>query len=280
METKETEMSMEPAPQRHLAPIQFTREQIELIKRTIAKDHTDDELALFLNFCKAKHLDPFAREIYSIKRKDKATIQMGIDGLRARGEDTGNYAGQETFWCGEKGKWTDVWLAKEPPLAAKVSVYRKDTDRPFTGIAKWSEYKPAEDFMWQKMPANQLAKCAEALALRKAFPRTLGGIYVVEELQAEDRKELPPMPQRTPPKPPVPIGEESQVDDENDSVEDPPAFNPKISAISIRLKGARKTVAKFDQPCKFCQTMITTGTDMLYIGDGTDKGRYCASHAA
>lgn len=255
-----------------LREITFTREQIDLIKRTIAKDHTDDELALFLNFCKAKRLDPFAREIYSIKRKDKATIQMGIDGLRARGEDTGKYAGQETFWCGPTGEWVDVWISKDPPMAAKVAVYRKDTNRPFTGIAKWSEYKPAEDFMWQKMPANQLAKCAEALALRKAFPRTLGGIYVAEEMAGGDHQDLPPMPQRISEK--EAVVKVQAVEDQSQD-EPQPKEHPDVD-----LSKAKRIVSKFEAPCLICEEIIPAGADILYIFDGPDKGRYHVAHKA
>jgi hypothetical protein len=55
----------------------------------------------------------------------------------------------------------------------------------FTATAKWSEYYPGDrqGMMWQKMPENMLGKCAEAKALRKAFPAVMGGLYVAEEMQ-------------------------------------------------------------------------------------------------
>ncbi len=264
--------------------VKFTQEQKELIKRTIAVGHTDDELALFLNFCMAKRLDPFAREIYSIKRDGKASIQMGIDGLRARGEDTGHYAGQETLWCGADGVWVDVWLSDQPPAAAKVLVFRKDTDRPFVGIAKWDEYKPGADFMWKKMPSNQLAKCAEALALRKAFPRTLGGIYVMEELQAANSPSLPPMPKRRSEKAAEIVDEKTgEIQDEaTDSLEDPPpaqtptAPRPLAKVKRIDLANAVSMKAKFTAPCKFCGKPAEEGTQIMYVREGADKGGYHA----
>lgn len=164
--------------------VSLSVEDIALLKATVCKDHTDDEVKLFARYCEAKGLDPFGREIYSIKRQGKPTFQMGIDGLRAKAEESGEYDGQETEWCGEDGVWKDIWISGLPPYAARVKINRKGCEKPFVGIALWTEYKPAtDDWMWKKMPSSQLAKCAEAIGFRKAFPRKLGGIYSAEEMQ-------------------------------------------------------------------------------------------------
>lgn len=164
--------------------IALSQESVDLLQKTICKDHTPDEVMLFVQYCQAKNLDPFGREVYSVKRGGKLTFQMGIDGLRGKAEETSEYNGQETAWCDTDGKWVDVWTSTMPPFAARVAVYRKGVDKAFVGIALWTEYKPADnDFIWKKMPSNQLAKCAEAIALRKAFPRNLGGLYASEEME-------------------------------------------------------------------------------------------------
>jgi len=171
----------------------------DLLKRTICNGANDAELELFVAVCNRMGLDPFARQISAVFRYDKdagrkvMTIQTNIDGYRLVAERSGKYDGQEgPHWCGDDGEWREVWLdEKNPPKAARVMVYKKDVSRPLVGVARWSSY--AQTFkdgnpmaMWAKMPDVMLAKCAEALALRKAFPNDLHGVYTSEEMQQVD----------------------------------------------------------------------------------------------
>ena len=163
----------------------MTSDQVDLVKRTIARGASNDELQLFLHQCKRTGLDPFSRQIYWIKRGNSGTTQVSIDGFRVIAARSGELDGQECHWCGEDGDWKDVWLSKSAPAACRVLVYRKGCSKPFSGVANFAAYSAGGN-MWGKMPATMLAKCAESLALRKAFPQELSGLYTSEEMdQAE-----------------------------------------------------------------------------------------------
>lgn len=161
------------------AELNFDRDTVELIKKTVAVGANDNELKLFLYQSQRTGLDPLARQIYFVKRGTKITIQTSIDGFRVVAERSGNYAGQDEPKFEEGTPF---------PKKCTVTVYKFDkegTRYPAAyGVAYWEEYVPpaGQDFMWKKMPHTMLSKVAEALALRKAFPQDLSGLYTDEEM--------------------------------------------------------------------------------------------------
>jgi phage recombination protein Bet len=181
-----------------LGRIVITEAQVDIIKTTIAKGASNDELKLFFYECRRRGVHPMDRLIHFLIRGDdergnrKVTFQASIDFLRGQAEETGEYRGQDVPEFGPTVEGTKF------PSWAKVTVRRFDKDTgevyPISAIAYWDEYCPASEkmrFMWNKMPHSQLAKCAEALALRKAFPKKIASLYSFEEMEQADMIEAP-----------------------------------------------------------------------------------------
>lgn len=187
----------------------LTPERLELLKRTIAQGTTDDEFALFVEICKRRKVDPFSKLLYPVKRWDSKAqaevmaVQSSIDSFRLVAGRNDKYAGQlGPQWCGPDAQWVDVWLKKEPPAAARVGILRHDFKEPLWTVALWENYcqrtrQGQPTSFWLKMGPLMLAKCAEALGLRRAFPEDLAGLYTAEEMSqatplAPEPDEIPP----------------------------------------------------------------------------------------
>ena len=158
--------------------IVITPEQKELVKKTVFPDATDAELQLFFFDCTRRGIHPLDKLIHPTKRNGKYTPMTSIDLFRQRASESREHMGtDDAVYTGEPSK---------PDFAASVTVYKhlRGEKCAFTATARWSEYCPpaGSDFMWRKMPHLMLAKCAEALALRKAFPQQLHGLYTHEEM--------------------------------------------------------------------------------------------------
>jgi len=176
------------------AVTQFNPDQLKLVRETVAKGTTEAEFKLFIEVCRYRGLNPFARQIYAIVRsahdpvKRQMTIQTSIDGFRLLAERSGEYRGQiGPEWCGEDGIWKDVWLKDTPPVAARVGILRKGFEHPVWGIAKYKAFYIESNPLWKKMSDHMLALRAESIGLRKTFPDQMSGIYTKEEMdQADD----------------------------------------------------------------------------------------------
>lgn len=154
----------------------WTLDQAKIIQSVIAPGLTSDELVVFAHICQKANLDPFAKQIYAIKRAGRMCVQTGIDGFRLVAERTGKYApgGDTKFIYDDKGKL----------LGATVYIKKLTQDgtwHTISATALLSEYNPGMG-LWKKMPHVMIEKCAEARALRRAFPADLSGLYTEEEM--------------------------------------------------------------------------------------------------
>lgn len=155
----------------------FSNDQLELIKSTVAKGATNDELKLFLYRCKNMGLDPLKPgQVHFVKYgNNPGSMIVGIDGIRAKASRTGKLAGiKRGVTKDENGKCIGGWC----------EVYRSDWQHPAREEVPMSEYNTGKA-QWQSKPETMIKKVAEVAALRMAFPDDLGGMYAEEEVQRD-----------------------------------------------------------------------------------------------
>lgn len=200
----------------HAEQSNFTPEQVTALAHIGVDKASTGDLQVFFHVCQRTGLDPFARQIHMIGRQvsemgadgqwhkvTKQTIQTGIDGFRLIGRRAADRAHHKVSisapeWAHNDGTWRPVWSrAWGYPVAARVTIHRDG--EPFTAVAMFDEYKQTKrggdlTSMWEQRPAGQLAKCAEALGWRMAFPHDLAGMYADEEMAQADSHHPAPAP--------------------------------------------------------------------------------------
>ena len=157
-------------------------------------DFSSEELAVMAEVARRRGLDPLSHHIVPVHRwnsrlqRQTMVLLMTIDGYRSLAERTGQYFGQDDIQFGEETEGHPAW--------ARATVYKLFPQKVgrFCATAYWDEFVQMDGQgrptgLWGKMPHNQLAKCAEALALRKAFP-ILSGLYIKDEFPEEGEAEL------------------------------------------------------------------------------------------
>lgn len=190
---------------------QFSGEEIQVIKNTICRGASDTELGLFLATCKSTGLNPFMKQIHCVMRnvntgsrekpswQKQMTIVVGVDGYRVVRDRLVDRDGNSYFdgmegpqWSNDGVNWLDAWFDTKPPKLARVAIYRKGIARPFVAQARWDAYNQ-KNAMWEAMGPEQLAKCAEVLALRRAFPADMGALPSgsLADLEPPDLADLP-----------------------------------------------------------------------------------------
>ena len=188
-----------------VAKYQLTEKDVTTLVQVgvIPQGTPDSAISMYAKFCAESNLSPFKKQVHLVKRwtkdGDRYTIQTGIDGYRAIANRTGQYAGNDDYRFDEGlTEYEAIKGNRKPPTTATATVYRivGGVRCPFSSTARWDEYvqtnkegKPSA--MWAKMPYLMLGKCAEALALRKAFPEEIGGVYTDEEMAQAEVVDIP-----------------------------------------------------------------------------------------
>lgn len=254
---------------------EWSRSRIDLLKRTYAAGATDDEFLLFIETCKRLDLSPEARQIFNVSRYDSAAgghvrqTQVSIDGLRLIAERTGQYRGQTPIeWCGKDGVWKEIWTEDTPPFAARVGVLREGYAAPLYRTAKWTAFvqlkrdgKPTQ--MWATKGDHMLGKCAEANALRAAFPNETSGVYTVDEM-GQANNDAPerdaPAPSRT-----LPEAGPKQYVENNPPPKSEDDTSPIVDYKGHPMHGQRCSKIRDRNMVKFVRALKRTNADPKYI---------------
>jgi phage recombination protein Bet len=186
--------------------LDWNEDQRALIKRTVAPDATNDELAMFLHVAKKAGLDPLQKQIWFVKRKqnvgtrespkweDRVTIQAGVDGLQARALRMPDCEGIQSAVVYAKDDFVfdkatgEVLRHQGNPFGAQGdivgawAIVRRAGKTPFVALIRFSEYHDDRSFLWKAKPSVMIEKVARSTALRRAYPEDFGGIYDPAEM--------------------------------------------------------------------------------------------------
>lgn len=164
----------------------------------------DESILLAVDYCKARKLDILKKPCHIVPmqvtlsgQRDnngndrkiwRDVIMPGIYEQRITAFRTGQMAGQDEPVFGN----TVAFKGIEAPEWCRVTVYRFINGErcAFSHTEYFSEACATTrdgslNSMWRKRPRGQLAKCAEAGALRKAFPDELGGVITADEVNED-----------------------------------------------------------------------------------------------
>lgn len=191
-----TDTIARPAPAETPKPTEFTTAEHSMLDAMNVPTNRQGRALLFREMQRTG-LDPFAKHLYLREDWNKKanrnvySVASTIEGFRIVAARQATYEGQTApQWCDKNGRWTDAWYADVPPVAARIGVYVRGYREPMWGIARFNEYKPegSGGFMWMRMASHMIAKVAEALAIRKAYPDQLSGVYTDDEMQQADAR--------------------------------------------------------------------------------------------
>ena len=276
-----------------LQTVAWDKEQVELIKRTVAKGTTDDELQLFLYIAKRTGLDPFARQIYCVKRWDSTenrevmTPQTGIDGFRLVADRTDKYAPGTITWETVNGKPTSATATIKKLVDG---VWHEVSATAF--FEEYAQHKKDGSLtsMWLKMPKLMIGKCAEALVLRKAFPAELSGVYTHDEMMQADNdagKGVEPEQKSTKPLTVKPqTNEDKPVQDQpapEQPAPEPPIPQPQphgnaVEGLIVKISSREGLSKKSGKPYALTTILLDNDLELKTFDTGLQKELYQANN--
>lgn len=199
------------APMKQRGGELMTAEQADAIrtalKTSLYPGASDESVDMVLAYCRAGNLDPMTKPVHIVpmwvpEKKQgnrvispagmRDVIMPGIELYRTKAHRTGEYAGQDEAMFGPIIEDNLSGVNVRYPEWCSVAVYRLVNGNPvrYSAKAYWLESyatakrdSDAPNSMWKKRPFGQLEKCAEALALRKAFPEAVGAQPTAEEME-------------------------------------------------------------------------------------------------
>ncbi|NPD29051.1 phage recombination protein Bet [Corallococcus sp. AB004] len=187
----------------------WNRERVELVKRTICpRGISEDEFALFIEQCKRSGLDPLLKEAFCVARRQnvgnrerpnwvtKYEFQPSEAGMLARAERFPDFKGiqasavfAEDEIVVDQGKGEVVHRFNPAKRkGALVGAWSRVVREGKLPVVVWLDFSGyvQQTPLWAKIPTTMIEKCARVAALRKAYPEAFGGLYVREEMPAEE----------------------------------------------------------------------------------------------
>ena len=171
---------------------QWSAEEVDTIRRTVAEGATDSELKMFLHLSGAYGLDPFAKDLWFIKAAGRPVIMTSRDGYLKIAQRNPHYRGMkadvvyagDVFERTENGvKHSYATKSRGDPIGAYAIVKRDDRDIDTYVFAPFKEYNKSSG-TWRQYPHAMILKVAEAMALKRAF--SISGMVTQEELGEGD----------------------------------------------------------------------------------------------
>jgi phage recombination protein Bet len=185
-----------------VAPRTEHAELIRVLQSSLYPGAKAESIELVLSYCRANGLDPMLKPVHIVPQSlkingqwvTKDTLMPGIADYRIKASRTGEYVGKSEPEFGQDVTEELGGVTVTYPKWCKIVVRRwvKDAVRDFPATEMWLENyavagrdSEAPNKMWKKRAYGQLAKCAEAQALRMAFPEFSGGSYTAEEMEGK-----------------------------------------------------------------------------------------------